>query len=354
MWRLAPLSSPLCGVAWWPDPVRASSNSPGNGAWSWSRQGLRTSLVVNTMQERTARMNTTNVLGRKPITRGHMDTFIQFQYDDLATKSQDLYAATKYAIVQRYLREQSKLRILNVGCGSGELSLQLAAKGHNVLGIDIEPAHIALARENATRAGSPPNCEFIAAPIEDFRWSHQFDGIVCTDVLEHIQDDHAAFARMMSLLRPGGQVVLAVPAGQCLFGYHDEQLGHFRRYSKTTLRRLVERSCDIQRLRYFGFTLVPVCLLYSKWVRRPYPVAESGDRQRSPVRSLVLRGLMHLDRMLPMPLGISLLMKGVKKPSTIGSLAGPGHGPRDSTSPIIVTGRQKFLGSNPVNRPRNS
>ena len=260
-------------------------------------------------------MSTTNLPGLNTISQGQTNTFIQFQYDDLAAKSQDLYAAAKYAIVQRYLRGQAHLRILNVGCGSGDLSLQLAAKGHDVLGIDIEPAHIALARDNATRAGSPANCEFVAAPIEDFRSSTPFDCLVCTDVLEHIENDHAAFARMVNLLRPGGHVVLAVPAGQRLFGYHDEQLGHFRRYSKRTLRRLVETSCDIQRLRYFGFTLVPVCLLYSKWLRRPYPVAQSGDRRRSPIRSLVLRGLMHLDRTLPMPFGISLLMMGVKKQS---------------------------------------
>jgi ubiquinone/menaquinone biosynthesis C-methylase UbiE len=258
-------------------------------------------------------MSTTDALSCNTIPKGPTETFIQFQYDDLAVKSKDLYAGAKYAIVQRYLGGKPNLRILNVGCGSGDLSLQLAAKGHSVLGIDIEPAHIALARENARRAGSPANCQFIAAPIEDFRSATPFDCVVCTDVLEHIQDDHAAFAQMMSLLRPGGRVVLAVPAGQRLFGYHDEQLGHFRRYSTTTLRRLVETSCDIRRLRYFGFTLVPVCLLYSKWLRHPYPVAESGDRRQCPVRSLVLRGLMHLDRMLPMPLGISLLMKGVKK-----------------------------------------
>jgi 2-polyprenyl-3-methyl-5-hydroxy-6-metoxy-1,4-benzoquinol methylase len=253
--------------------------------------------------------------GAHTICKGQADTFIQFQYDDLAAKSQDLYANTKYAIVLRYLRKHPTLRILNVGCGSGELSLQLGAKGHKVLGIDVEPAHIELARKNAARAGSPAGGDFIASPVEDFQSATTFDCVVSTDVLEHIEDDHAAFEHMMGLLRPGGLVVLTVPAGPWLFGYHDEQLGHFRRYTKRTLRRLVEASCDIQRLRYFGFTLVPVCLLYSKWLARPYPVAQWGDKKRSPVRSLALRSLMNLDRMLPMPLGISLLMKGVKKHS---------------------------------------
>src|ERR1700722_18144676 len=130
-------------------------------------------------------MRTPGTTGPNTIARGQTDTFIQFQYDDLAAKSQDLYANTKYVIVQRYLRGLADLRILNVGCGSGELSLQLAARGHRVLGIDVEPAHIELARKNAARAGSPANCDFIAAPIEDFRPGTLFDCVVSTDVLEH-------------------------------------------------------------------------------------------------------------------------------------------------------------------------
>jgi 2-polyprenyl-3-methyl-5-hydroxy-6-metoxy-1,4-benzoquinol methylase len=248
------------------------------------------------------------------IAKGQRDnTFIQFQYDDLAAKAQDVYANTKYDILESYLKDQHGLRILNVGCGSGELSLQLAARGHQVVGIDLEAAHIDLAVRNAAQASGGTNCRFIASAIEDYRSETLFDCVVSTDVLEHIEDDRTAFARMMELLRPGGLVLVAVPAGQWLFGYHDEQLGHFRRYTKKTLRRLVEPSCDVHRLRYFGFTLVPVCLVYSKWLRLPYPVAESANRQRRPFRSLALRTLMKLDRRLPMPFGVSLLLKGVKK-----------------------------------------
>jgi 2-polyprenyl-3-methyl-5-hydroxy-6-metoxy-1,4-benzoquinol methylase len=250
--------------------------------------------------------------GTMPTATGR-DTFIQFQYDDLAVKSQDLYANTKYDILENYLRGQKSLHILNVGCGSGELSLRLAAQGHRVVGIDIEQEYIELAKENCRRQGSPANCEFMACAIEEFQSDTIFDCIVSTDVLEHINDDHSAFARMMRLLRPGGLVLLAVPAGQWLFGYHDEQLGHFRRYTKKTLRRLVDASCTIQTMRYFGFTLVPVCLMYSKWLRKPYPVAESADKSRRPFRALALRTLMRLDKWTRMPFGTSLLMMGTKK-----------------------------------------
>src|SRR5207245_11489208 len=52
-----------------------------------------------------------------------------------------------------------------------------------------------------------------------------------------------------SLVRPGGLVLLALPAVPWLFGYHDELLGHYRRYSKRTLRALVSEHCDVEALR---------------------------------------------------------------------------------------------------------
>jgi 2-polyprenyl-3-methyl-5-hydroxy-6-metoxy-1,4-benzoquinol methylase len=241
-----------------------------------------------------------------------MTTFNQAQYDDLAVKSKDVYAHTKYDILERYLGKRPAMRILNVGCGSGDLSIRLAQLGHDVTGIDVEPAYIRLAEENAERTTMRGSCAFAVCPIEDYQSNQRFDCLVSTDVLEHIADDRRAFARMVELLKPGGLLLITVPAGPWLFGYHDEQLGHYRRYTKRTLRELVGEYCTIERIRYFGFTLVPVCYLYSRRWRKPYPVAESGDATKSPVKSLVLRGLMNVDRLVPFPLGTSLLMKAVK------------------------------------------
>jgi SAM-dependent methyltransferase len=240
-------------------------------------------------------------------------TFNQAQYDDLAIKSQDIYAHTKYDILERFLAGHANLRILNVGCGSGDLSLRLAARGHDVTGIDVEPAYIDLALANAAATTTPGRCRFTVSSIEDYVGAGEFDCVVSTDVLEHIADDRAAFTKMVSLVRPGGLILITVPAGRWLFGYHDEQLGHHRRYNRAMLRNLVSHWCDVRRVRYFGFTLIPVCWLYSRWLRRPYPVAEAADTRQRPVRALVLRALMKIERWLPLPAGTSLLLSGVKK-----------------------------------------
>jgi SAM-dependent methyltransferase len=242
-------------------------------------------------------------------------TWNPYQYDDLQVRAQDLYANTKYKILLRHLAGERDLSILNAGCGSGELSLQLAAAGHRVLGIDPSLDYIALARRNAA-ASETWNCSFRVAAIEDFRTEEVFDCVVATDVLEHIADDAAAFAQLVWLVKPGGTLLITVPAGPRLYGFHDESLGHFRRYTRRQLARLVEPLCRIDALRYFGFCLLPVCYLYSKLLRIPYPVGASGDRARHPLIAFTLRSMLQFDRLLPMPLGTSLILKATRLQTT--------------------------------------
>jgi 2-polyprenyl-3-methyl-5-hydroxy-6-metoxy-1,4-benzoquinol methylase len=237
-----------------------------------------------------------------------MSTFNQAQYDDLRAKSQDAYAQAKYDVLLDYLAGHERLRVLNAGCGSGELSLRLAARGHTVVGIDPEPAYIRLARANS--AGRYPGCSFAVSSIEDYSGPGSFDCVIATDVLEHIADDRAAFDKLVALARPGGTVLLSVPAGRWLFGYHDEQLGHFRRYTRSSVGRLVAGACTLEAVRYFGFSLIPVCYLYSKLLRRPYPVVAAGDPARRPLLARLLRGLLWLERRLRLPLGTSVLFGG--------------------------------------------
>ena len=225
----------------------------------------------------------------------------------------DLYARTKYEIILGLLQARTGLRLLNAGCGSGELSFLLAERGHRVVGIDPASDHIDLARRRGAQRGSnaaaSENCTFEVSSIEEFPEDEPFDGVIATDVIEHIEDDRAAFEKVVRLVKPGGSVIITVPAGPWLFGYHDEALGHFRRYSRGSLRTLVGDLCRIRSLRYFGFTLLPACFLYSKLLRKPYPVARTGDSSRAPAVAGVLSTLLRIDRRIPMPFGTSLIME---------------------------------------------
>jgi SAM-dependent methyltransferase len=129
------------------------------------------------------------------------------------------------------------------------------------------------------------------------------DVIVMHDVLEHIADDRAAVARLWRLMVEDGRLVLSVPALPSLFGFHDEQLGHHRRYTRRALQAVLASAFSIERLRYFGFSLVPITAYYSRLRRRPYPTgsAESGLLSRA------FGSLCSLEARIPTPLGTSLV-----------------------------------------------
>jgi SAM-dependent methyltransferase len=230
---------------------------------------------------------------------------------DLRERSADQYASTKYDILMSWLAGRERLSILNGGCGSGELSLRLAAAGHRVIGIDPGADYIDLARSNLS-ACPAADCSFEVCSIEEYEPDELFDCVIATDVLEHIEDDQTAFNKLVACVKPGGDVLITVPAGQYLFGYHDEQLGHYRRYSRKGLAALTHGSCHVHRLRYFGFVLLPVCWYFSKYRRKSYPVAESGDRAKRPLTAGVLGAMLTLDRWVPMPFGTSVLMHATK------------------------------------------
>ncbi len=180
-----------------------------------------------------------------------------------------------------------------------------------MVGIDPEPRYVELARQNAA-AQPEADCSFVVSSIEDYRGGGDFDCAVATDVLEHIEDDRTAFDRLVRQVRPGGLVLITVPAGRWLFGYHDKVLGHYRRYSPRTLRALVEGTCTVHELRHFGFSLLPVCFLYSKLLRRPYPMPSEKPAGGRSLRTRVLHWTLQADRRLPVPVGTSLLLKATR------------------------------------------
>ncbi len=243
-----------------------------------------------------------------------MGSYNQYQYTDLVNRESDLYAATKYQIILDFLAGRPNLKILNAGCGSGELSFLLAAAGHSVIGIDPAKEYISLANERVPDK-LRERCSFQVGSIETFTTDTAFDCVIATDVLEHIKNDAMALEKLTTFLKPSGDIIITVPALPVLFGVHDELLGHFRRYTKTTLSDLIRsaQNVNIKKIRYFGFTLIPICYLYSKLLRKPYPVASDGKGHLAFIKKYILGGMLAFDASITMPLGTSLILWSAKK-----------------------------------------
>jgi SAM-dependent methyltransferase len=72
--------------------------------------------------------------------------------------------------------------------------------------------------------------------------AERFDSIVMVNVLEHIEDDGAALRKLREALRPGGRIILYVPAFMLLYSKFDREIGHYRRYKKAGLVELLRAS----------------------------------------------------------------------------------------------------------------
>ncbi len=134
--------------------------------------------------------------------------------------------------------------------------------------------------------------------------------MVAYDVLEHIEDDVAAAQEFFRCLRPGGRLLVAVPADMRLWSAHDEAVDHVRRYERDELLALIEDAGfrDVT-VRSWNVLLRPVVA----WRRKKDRGSELVEPGR--VTNTALRGVVAMERVLPvggMP-GVSLLLTAVKR-----------------------------------------
>lgn len=129
-------------------------------------------------------------------------------------------------------------RVLDIGCGTGALLALLQQAGKEVLGLEPSDALRAQAAQHH------PTVHILAGEAEEVAAlvTQPADSILMVDVLEHIEGDAAQVARVAQVLAPGGQFIVVVPQHQWLYGQRDKQMGHFRRYTRNSLQRVLEQN----------------------------------------------------------------------------------------------------------------
>lgn len=221
---------------------------------------------------------------------------------DHAFRTRDSYALAKYALTIRWLRPYLKpgAVVFNIGCGVGYFNTALRRFGVSVVACEPDPQAYALANDVADE-----HTTVMCGDLAQFAATMpgQADIVVMHDVLEHIADDDSAARILWSLLKPEARVVLSVPALQYLFGKHDQEWGHYRRYSKRRLRQVLQPFFTISRLQYYGMASIPIVLVFSKWLRTPYPMgAASGG-----LIHRLYDALCQLETHIAEPIGTSLI-----------------------------------------------
>ena len=148
-------------------------------------------------------------------------------------------------VLAKFCPRRGDLDILDVGCGDGLFFPELERLGGSGAS---KSTRASSTRRVLTDGGSDTR------PLGDEAYrgdDWRFDLITALDVVEHIADDRAAVADMVSMLRPGGVIVVTVPAFQALWDHHDELNRHYRRYTSRSLRNLFDdQPIRLLQLRY--------------------------------------------------------------------------------------------------------
>lgn len=109
----------------------------------------------------------------------------------------------------------NEFKILDVGCGNGNVAVPLAALGFSVVGVDLSDAAVKAAQQAAEEAGVAAT--FLVGGLDSVA-SNQFDVVICSEVLEHQADAATFLDQLKDKLKPSGTLLLSVPNGQSLEG----------------------------------------------------------------------------------------------------------------------------------------
>jgi SAM-dependent methyltransferase len=156
------------------------------------------------------------------------------------------------ARIKSLMSDVSTGHLLEIGPGAGTLLVEFADQGHHCEALEPSAEARKMIRAVVAKFGHP-----IPVHMEcGDEWEGRFDVLCAFDVLEHIKDDQEALAQWVTWLRPGGVLMMSVPAHMRLWTTGDEWAGHYRRYGRNTLQKLlIDNGLEVTAFECYGFPL---------------------------------------------------------------------------------------------------
>jgi SAM-dependent methyltransferase len=166
------------------------------------------------------------------VQKGETSDVIGYRFPPLSPS-----ASLRWPIIKRRLRAIAPSSIIEAGSGMGAMACRLAS-AYEYRGYEPDPASFGVAeiRLHELGRGRVINDAVPASP------DRQFDLLVAFEVLEHLHDDHDVLASWSNWVKPGGHIMVSVPADPDRFDDCDRLVGHVRRYTRDSLRDLIEST----------------------------------------------------------------------------------------------------------------
>jgi len=222
--------------------------------------------------------------------------------------------AITLGLLDKYVGRGRKLDILDAGCGTGAVMRYMAPFG-TVTGVDSSPAALEFCRQRG--AGNLVQSSILAMPFDD----SSFDLITSFDVLSEcgLEKDEIGMREFLRVLRPGGQLLLRLPAYRWLRGKHDEKVHTRHRFTKGELSgKLRNAGYEVQHTSYANTILFPIALA-KRMSEKIFPPKQEGSDLTIPTgfSNSVFQALLTAEgpliRTIGMPFGLTAIALARKR-----------------------------------------
>lgn len=154
-------------------------------------------------------------------------------------------------LLDRYLAPDASRLVLDVGCGAGNMAHHLALYGQ-VIGVDPNPKPLVVARQRGLRVYES---SADSLPFPDA----MFGLVALLDTVEHVANEAGVFAECYRVLKPGGFLIVTVPAFMWLWSQNDDLNAHQRRYTAPELdQKLAAQGFHVEHISYNNFFVFPL------------------------------------------------------------------------------------------------
>ncbi len=242
-----------------------------------------------------------------------LDTTASFPSDSfeqlLLTEERHFWFKSRGDILEKLLEAYIKTgsKFLEIGCGNGYMLARLSHIGASLHGADLFLDALKFCRSRL------PSIPLFMLDINKLPFKEEFDSIGIFDVLEHIEDDIGSLSQIHRALKPGGYLLVTVPAYPFLWGPPDTAAFHKRRYTRNQLSsRLRSAGFKVDRLTFFNSFLFPLLVVSRIWQKKNiYSSQKSLELQISPFLNKILGKIMSAEKAIlrwaNFPVGGSLL-----------------------------------------------
>jgi 2-polyprenyl-3-methyl-5-hydroxy-6-metoxy-1,4-benzoquinol methylase len=176
--------------------------------------------------------------------------------------------------------------VIEVGAGIGETT-KFLNNGKPKTWTLLEPDEAMFATLSDNKKAFPPNINICRGAIEDI--THTADTIIYIDVLEHIEDDRSEVEKASALLNNSGHLIVLSPAFNSLYSEFDKTIGHYRRYTKKTLRKLTPPGMELVYINYLDSIWFFASVANKFFLHQTYPTSKQinfWDKRLLPISKI--------------------------------------------------------------------